>query len=87
MRAGRVRRGQQVTEDGIRDEVKGVSWHVPQDHGPSPSVKSLYSLCLHDGADAVDRASVELLVGKVDRAQGEVGASRDVASQLEVLWK
>lgn len=85
MRAGRVGGGQQVTEDSIRDEIKGVSWDVPQDHGPSPSIKSLYSLCLQDGADAVDRASVELLVGKVDRAQGEVGASGDVTSQLEVL--
>lgn len=87
MRAGRAGRGQQVTEDGVRDEVECVSGDVPQDHGPGPPVESQYALGLQDVADAVDRASVESLVGNVNGAKRDVGAVGHITSQLEVPWK
>lgn len=82
MRARRGVRRQQVTENGVRDEVERISGDVPQDHGPGPSVQALEALGLQDAADAVDGASIEPLVLDVDGAQGDVGTSRDVASEL-----
>ena len=85
MKARPAVRPQQVTEDGVRDEVERVSRYVPEDHGPGPPVQALQALGLQDAADAVDGASVESLVGDVDGAQRDVGAARYVAGKVQVL--
>lgn len=82
VRAGWGVGGQQVTEDGVRDKVEGVSRDVPQDHGPGPSVQPLEALGLQDAADAVDGSSVEPLAGDVDGAQRYVGAAGNVSSKV-----
>lgn len=82
MRAGRSIWLQQVTEDGVRDEVEYISWNVPQDHGSGPPVQALEALGLQDAADAVDGATVESLVGNVDRAQRDVGAVGYIAGKV-----
>lgn len=87
MRAGCGVWLQQVTEDGVRDEVEYVSRNVPQDHGPAAPVQALEALGLQDAADAVDGAAVESLVGDVDGAQRDVGAVGYVASKVQVLCK
>lgn len=68
---------QQVTEDGVRDEVEHVPGDVPQDHGSAPPVEALEALGLQDAADAVDRAAVERRPGGGDGAQVEVGTVRN----------
>lgn len=87
MRAGRGVGGQQVAEDGVRDEVEGVPGDVPEDHGPGPPVQPLEALGLQDAADAVDGTSVEPLARDVDGAQRDVGARGNVGGEVEVLWK
>lgn len=78
---------QQVTEDGVGNEVERVSRNVPQHHGPGPPVQPLEALCLQDAADALDGASVESVAGNVDGAQGDVGAVWNAAGQLQVLCR
>lgn len=85
MRSRRAFRRQQLTEDGVGDEVERVARHVPQNHGAGAPVQAREALGLQDAADAVDRPPVQLLAGDGDGVQGDVGAVRHVPGKVQVL--